>query len=153
MDAASTRGGRIQVSASIKGGILYRQASVTPAPAGEAVWIATFLPVRRWRDVIAFMRGAARVEEQLHRTPGLMAYGVRADLLRKQFWTLSAWTDRDAVNTFVRTDPHLTLVARFADWAGAGGAFVEWRGARMPLDWDDALVRLKNPTFSYTGAR
>lgn len=153
MDAAVARGNRIQVSATIKDGILYRQASVAAAPAGEVLWVATFLPVRRWRDVIAFIRGSSRVEEQLQRTAGLIGYGVRADLLHKRFWTLSAWTNRDAVNGFVRTDPHRSVVARFAEWAGVGAAFVEWRGAAKELDWEDALARLKNPTFSYNAGR
>lgn len=141
--------GRLRTSAAIKGGTFYRQVSVAALPAGEVLWVATFLPVRRWQDVFAFLRASARIEGQLRRTAGLIGYGVRADPLRRRFWTLSLWADRDAMNAFVRTDPHSRAVAGFARWAAAGAAFVEWRATAKDLDWDEALARLKTPTFLF----
>jgi len=35
--------------------------------------------------------------------------------LHKTFWTLSAWTDHASLDTFVRTEPHLSVMARYHD--------------------------------------
>jgi hypothetical protein len=141
------------ISGSIKGGILYRHAEVAPAQPGAVVCVATFLPVRRWRDVLAFLHLSSRVEQQLLRTTGLVRYGLRADVFRKRFWTLSVWMDLNAMNAFVHTEPHRTAVARFSAWAGEGAAFVQWRKDGASVDWDDALVRLQTPTFYYAPTR
>jgi quinol monooxygenase YgiN len=150
MSAVPTPRSHPTVSGSIKGGVFYRQADIHPAPPGVVVYVATFLPVRRWRDVLAFFRMASQVEQQLRGTTGVIRYGVRADVLHKRFWTLSVWTDPEAMNAFVRAEPHRTAVTRFAAWAGEGAAFVLWRSVDAPLDWDEALLRLRNPTFYYT---
>ena len=134
--------------------MLFRSIDVHPQPAGvELLCIATYLPVRCWLDVPAFMRMSALVERQLKRTTGLIRFGLRAALLRKQFWTLSVWTDRESVNSFVHSGIHVEAVRRFPNWAGPGAAFVEWTSADGVLDWTEASVRLQNPTFYYRGTR
>lgn len=136
---------------SIKGGVFVRQVEVGGGTFPQVVYIATFLPVRRWRHVIPFMRMSSKVAGQLQGTPGLLRFGLRADPLRKRFWTVSVWKDRASADAFVRTDPHLTATSRFADWAGDGAAFVSWSSGDGTIDWDDALRRLKNPTFYFQG--
>lgn len=118
--------------------------------AGEKFFcIATFLPVRRWRHVVPFIRLSMRIEAQLKQSPGLARYGLKTNLPRKHFWTLSAWNDRMAMRDFVEAEPHQTAVRRFEQWAGPGAAFVEWEGPRPDFLWAEALERLKNPTFYY----
>lgn len=150
MSAVPTLGSHPTVSGSIKGGVFYRQADIAPAVIGVVVCVATFLPVRRWRDVVAFLRMSSQVEQQLLRTTGLVRYGVRADFFHKRFWTLSVWTDSESVKAFVRTEPHRTAVASFAAWAGEGAAFVQWSSGDAAPGWDEALLRLRNPPFFYT---
>ncbi len=120
-------------------------------PSTEFLCIATFLPVRSWFHVIPFLRMSLRVEKQLKKTEGLIRYGLRTNLPRKQFWTLSVWKDRATANAFVGTEPHATAVRRFQKWAGRGAAFVEWNSSDGRMDWNEALQRLQNPTFYYKG--
>jgi heme-degrading monooxygenase HmoA len=121
-------------------------------PGGEFLCIATILPLRRWRDIISFLRMSSRVEKQLKETEGLVRYGLRANLLRKEFWTFSVWADKPSVNAFVHSGAHTAAVERFPDWAGEGAAFVEWNSSDGVINWKDAAERVKNPSFYYRGA-
>ena len=116
---------------------------------GRLVHIATFLPVRRWRDVLPFLIMSSRVASQAKRTPGYVAHGLKADFPRRRFWTLSVWNDRGAVNAFVRSEPHSKAVKKFKDWAGEGAAFAEWSNDNSSIDWTEAMERLKTPNFYY----
>ena len=49
---------------------------------------------------------------QLERTDGLVAYSLRAQPFATTFWTLSAWTDDDALGAFVREMPHVSVMAK-----------------------------------------
>ncbi|MPZ23945.1 MAG: hypothetical protein GEU28_10475 [Dehalococcoidia bacterium] len=112
--------------------------------------VATFLPITRWRDVISSFRMSNRVEAQLKKSPGIVAYSLAVDPLPRHFWTYSIWEDRASMSAFNAAEPHATAVRRFADWAGAGAAFVEWDSA-PGLDWSEAFERLKQPSFYYSG--
>lgn len=116
---------------------------------GEFVCIATFLPVRKWRHVIPFLMMSARVQKQLLHTRGLARYSVRANLLRKRFWTLTIWQKKVFVNGFVNAEPHSDAVRKFGGWAGEGAAFVEWTSINGSIDWKSAMRKLQNPTFYY----
>jgi 4-hydroxyphenylpyruvate dioxygenase-like putative hemolysin len=123
---------------------------VNPGQAGtEYLYVATFLPVKKWKDIIPFLRMSLRIERQVKRSPGLMGYGLRAHVLQKRFWTLSVWNQASQIGVFVRSEPHATAVARFVQWAGPGAAFVQWKAAGVRPAWKDAVERLKTPTFYY----
>jgi hypothetical protein len=92
------------------------------------------------------------VEQQLKGTQGLVRYGLKADLLRRRFWTFSVWVDKASVNAFVHSGAHNAAVERFPDWAGERAAFVEWNSRDGSINWKDAAERMKNPTFHYRGA-
>ncbi len=113
--------------------------------------IATFLPIRSWFHVIPFLRMSLQIQRQLKKTDGLVRYDLRANLLHKEFWTLSVWKDRAAANAFIVTEPHATAVGKFEKWAGRGAAFVQWNSSDATIDWNEALRRLQNPTFYYKG--
>lgn len=111
--------------------------------------IATFLPVRRWGHVIPFMRMSLRIEKQVRQSPGLVRYGLRTNLPKKRFWTLSVWDDRKAMSAFISREPHATAVKKFEGWAGAGAAFAEWEETRTDFPWDVAFEKLTHPAFYY----
>ena len=67
----------------------------------------------------------------------------------KRFWTYSVWKSSDAVAYFVAVEPHATTVKKFAEWAGEGAAFVEWKTADGKVDWQEAGRQLKQPTYYY----
>jgi len=116
---------------------------------GEFHCIATYLPIRSWGHVIPFLKITGQVEKQLKHTSGLARYSLRADFLRKQFWTLTIWRDKKFVESFVQLEPHAEAVRKFKDWAGEGAAFVEWHSTNGSIDWNTALQKLNNPTFYY----
>jgi len=122
---------------------------VKPAATGNVEWSATVLPLRRYRDIPAFLALSTRVAKQVKRTDGAVRYALNTDMRRKKFWTVSAWRDRAAMRAFVQAEPHLTATKRFAQWAGEGAAFVEWTAPDGKVDWKDVLKRLKTPTFRY----
>jgi hypothetical protein len=127
-----------------------RVVEVNPPAGGDFVSVFTFLPVRRWKDVIPFLRMSSRVTGQLMKSD-VVRFGVKTDLLHKRFMTLSVWSDREAMRRFASTEPHATAVRKFAKWAGKGAAFVEWKGGESSIDWDDAMKRLDKPTFYFKG--
>lgn len=114
--------------------------------------IATFLPVRSWRHVVPFIRLSMRIEGQLKQSPGIVRYGLKTNLPKKHFWTLSVWSERMAVRDFVEMEPHQIAVQKFEQWAGPGAAFVEWESSESNVPWAEAMERLKNPTFYYRPA-
>ncbi|MGH9451679.1 MAG: antibiotic biosynthesis monooxygenase [Terriglobia bacterium] len=120
---------------------------VSPEGAGEFLCIATYLPVRRWRHIIPFVRLSFRIEKQLKKSPGLMRYGLHTNLPRKQFWTLSVWADRQEMNNFVSREPHTAAVKKFDQWAGTGAAFAEWESQNASFPWAKALEELTHPKF------
>ena len=110
----------------------------------------TFVPIARWRDVLSSFKLSNQVEAQLKASPGIIAYSLAVNPLRRHFWTYSVWSNRTAVAAFTRIEPHATAIERFKDWAGEGSAFVEWESAAPKLDWNEAFERLKQPTSHYS---
>ena len=129
--------------------MVQKSVEVSPQERGEFTSVATYLPLRRWRNVIAFIRLSMRIEEQLMKTEGVVRYGIKTDLLHKHFWTYSVWKNPESINPFVAAEPHATAVKKFAEWASEGVAFVQWKSADGKVDWEEAARRLKNPTYYY----
>jgi heme-degrading monooxygenase HmoA len=105
--------------------------------------MASRLPLRSHRSIPRFLGLTASVARQLEGTSGLVGYRLLAQPMRKTFWTLSAWTDRDALDAFVRTMPHLAVMERLRTHMGPT-RFTTWMtpGSALPIAWDDAIERL-----------
>ena len=130
--------------------VLSQTIDVNRLEAAEGyLMVATYLPVRHYWHIPAFLGMTNRIQTQLKSTAGVVRYGLRADLLGKNFWTVSVWTGRNEMATFTGAEPHLTAQGRFTEWAGAGAAFVEWTSTDGRFDWPDVMERLKTPTFYY----
>jgi hypothetical protein len=80
-------------------------------PGAELTVMASRLPLRRYRHIPGFLRWTMRIRAQLSNAPGLVGYSLDAHLLGKTFWTLSAWTGRQPLEEFVRTEPHKAAMA------------------------------------------
>jgi heme-degrading monooxygenase HmoA len=101
------------------------------------------LRLRRYRHVPGFLRAATAIRRQLTTSPGLLGYSLDAHLLRKTFWTLSAWTDNESLQTFNTTPPHRDVTARMRPRMGPTDfAFLTLKGNELPLAWEDARRRL-----------
>jgi quinol monooxygenase YgiN len=114
-----------------------------PTEDRELHVLTSTLPLTRYRDVPRFLRWAMQIRKQLATTEGCAGYSLDARLLRKTFYTLSAWQDRDAMNRFVRSGRHAAMLADMAGRLGQS-TFVESSINRtgLPLDWPAAKQRL-----------
>jgi hypothetical protein len=100
------------------------------------------LPLKRFRDLGAFLRYTWRIQGQLRQTPGLLGYSLRAHILKRQFWTLSVWEGDAALRRFVTENPHGHVMAALRGKMDRT-RFVRWgmRGAEFPPRWREALTR------------
>ena len=136
-----------------------KQAEVNQVDsANEFLCAATFFTVGKWRHVIPFLRMSSRGQKQLKESPGLVRYGLLMDLtnlLRKQYISVSVWTDRSSMRAFVRGEPHAEAVKRMQESAGDDFAFAEWTNAEGSINWNEVMAQLMTPNYNYrkTGAR
>jgi hypothetical protein len=68
-----------------------------------------------WRSPQFFVY-SVRLWRQARRSPGILGVSLRAQPLAGVFWTLSAWTSREALTSFAGTDPHATAMKRIRPW-------------------------------------
>ncbi len=115
----------------------------TAEPGTELTVMASRLPLRRHRHIPGFLRWTMRIRRQLSDTPGLVGYSLDARLVRKTFWTLSAWASREELEAFVRTNPHRTAMDDLRPRMGQP-TFAFWTVSSedLPLRWDDARRRI-----------
>jgi hypothetical protein len=64
--------------------------------------------------------------------------------IRLCFYHLSAWTDREALHRFIRTDPHRRAMDTLEGWLGVA-TFHYWEvsGSELPLELSRELFRLE----------
>ena len=113
------------------------------SPAATSVVMASRFRVRRIRDVPRFFLDSMRIHRQVLQADGALGVSLVARPLRREFLTLSAWSDRKALNALVRTDPHRAAMQRhYPAMAESSFTFWEVAYADLPVHWDDARSRL-----------
>ena len=75
----------------------------------ESSYIVTMTrrPLRRHTRIPEVMRATWQIVRRLARSDGLVGYSLKADLMRKTFWTVSAWESTDSLHAFVCSDVHV----------------------------------------------
>ena len=117
----------------------------TVAPDSEVVVMASRFRVHGLRHVLPFFLDAMRVHAQTRKADGAIGVSLVAHPLGREFLTLSAWRDRDALNAMVRAEPHRSVMKRQRA-AMAEGVFRFWTAeAGTPPTWDEATQRLCAP--------
>jgi hypothetical protein len=113
-------------------------------PGRDYLVLLSYLPLRRFRDFPAFVRGDLGITRQLQSARGLIGYSKLGRPWTKRFWTLSAWEDENALAEFVRSGAHVATMAALGPRIGAT-RFVRWTlpGRALPPTWDDALRRFR----------
>lgn len=111
---------------------------------GESLHVLTStVPLQNYRDVPRFLRWTLKIRKQLKHADGAVGYTLDARLLRRTFYTRSAWSSAETMNRFVHGGDHAAMLA---DMAGRLGQpkFVESSSssADLPLDWEAAKRRL-----------
>lgn len=116
-----------------------------PNPDTTLHVLTSMLPLQHFRDISRFIRWTAKIRKQLSTAEGCAGYSLDARLMRKTFYTLSAWSDAEAMNRFVHSGSHAAMLA---DMAGRLGqpTFVESNepGGTLPLNWAAAKRRLSD---------
>ena len=120
----------------------------TTAPGAEAshpevVLMASLLRLDSVRRVPGFLRAALAIRQQVLRAEGAVGVSLNTALPRT-FFTLSAWRDRDALDAFVGSEPHVSSMRRYRP-AMADARFVFWSttAENLPPSWSEAKRRLR----------
>jgi hypothetical protein len=105
--------------------------------------MASRLPLRSYARIPSFMRATWRIRRQLATAGGLMGYSLDAKLLTKTFWTLSAWRDQEALDSFAQAEPHRGLIAAIRPHMKPT-TFVTWTatGSQIPVQWETARLQV-----------
>jgi hypothetical protein len=77
----------------------------SPEPERDYVALLSYLPLKSHWRVPVFFFYTIQVVKQMASAEGLLGYSVLARPLSKRFWTLSAWRDEAALQTFVQHPP------------------------------------------------
>ena len=122
-----------------------REAGLTATLDGPVVVAATYAHIARGEKG-AFNDHVDQIVEALEDAPeGLIGYALRGEILGDEVWTVSAWTDEDALLGFVTGEAHAAAMAD-AGTVLEAAAFARWTVAPedLEIDWKgDILPRLE----------
>jgi quinol monooxygenase YgiN len=99
---------------------------------GEALVLGSSLALGSYRDIPSFLRAALRIRKQVQASRGGLGVSLIAQPAKKTFWTLSAWTDQESLDAFVRTAPHIDVMRAFHGRMH-GSRFTTWTVPRADL--------------------
>lgn len=102
------------------------------------------LELLRLRNVPGFLIAALRLRREVLRADGALGVSLIAHPLRRTFWTLSSWTDTDAIGGFVRSEAHRAVMVGYRGKM-RDSHFHTWSivDATQRPDWRDATARLE----------
>ncbi|MFF5534816.1 DUF3291 domain-containing protein [Streptomyces cinerochromogenes] len=115
----------------------------TPPPGTEVHVFASRFQTRTLWGALRFLARTPAVWRQVGRAPGAYGATLRAQPLRRTFWTLSAWESADALHAFARSGAHRptsrALAAEMHDVA-----FATWSTSadELPVRWEEAVRQL-----------
>ncbi|MBV9311191.1 MAG: DUF3291 domain-containing protein [Solirubrobacterales bacterium] len=114
------------------------------AASDEVVVMASLLQLDALRRAPGFLRAAMAIRKQVLGADGAVGVALNTRLPRRTFFTLSAWRDREALNGFVRSEPHVSTMRRYRP-AMADARFVFWSTTadKLPPAWSEAEQRLR----------
>jgi heme-degrading monooxygenase HmoA len=117
--------------------------TVNPPTESEVQVMASRLEVNALHQVPGFFLASLSLLRQARNSPGALGVSLKAEILRRTFWTLSAWTDKDALSAYASSEPHKSTIARKRK-VMRESTFSFWMtpAANLPIDWADAQRRL-----------
>ncbi|MFF8956204.1 DUF3291 domain-containing protein [Streptomyces sp. NPDC014894] len=117
---------------------------VNPAvPGTRAHVLASRLELKSFARIPDYLLKTVSVFRQLRGSPGALGVSLDARPGRRAFCTLSAWESREALDAYVRTEPHKNVMARLRPLLRAT-TFTSWEVPveELPVDWTEARRRL-----------
>ncbi|MEV4163442.1 DUF3291 domain-containing protein [Nonomuraea dietziae] len=121
--------------------------------APDALIMASRLEVRSLRQVPGFLMASMTLLRQARRSPGALGVSLKAELLKRTFWTVSAWTDKAAVHAYAATEPHRTTMRRKRA-VMRESTFIFWTvpAEQLPIEWDQVQNRIAQERDSDRGS-
>ena len=114
----------------------FLHTATPPDPHHCYIVSTTQIRVRSPRAALTLMRRLGPVQTQLRTAPGLVVFGLRAQLLRLTFSTYGVFDDRRALTAFVRSGAHAeamqVLAGRISRFESR---LTTVAGADLPTDW------------------
>lgn len=109
----------------------------------EYLVMASYLPLKKFIATPRFLRYVVQVRRQLAAADGLVGYALDAHPLDREYWTLSAWDNAEALRDFVVDQPHSDAMESLADDMRPT-RFVQWKakGIDLPPTWEQGRARL-----------
>lgn len=105
-------------------------------PTATYVVTTTKLPLRSHRHTPRTMLATWRIIRALRREDGLVGYALKADLVHKTYWTVSAWNDHDDLAGFVSSTAHCDAMAALGPrLVDARIETVDLIGHELPPSW------------------
>ncbi|MFJ9645102.1 DUF3291 domain-containing protein [Streptomyces sp. NPDC004244] len=121
-----------------------------PAPDAEVYVMASRFETRTLLGALRFLLRSPGIVFQIRKAPGAHGAALRARVGSRTFLTLSAWTDRDALHRFARSEPHRSN-SRAAAAHMKDSAFTFWTApaSDLPITWEEAERRLAAQQAGY----
>ena len=96
-------------------------------------------PVR----VLRFISRSGSIGRQVDTAPGVVGWSIGTNLLKLEFYTLSAWEDLESLERFAQEAEHGAALREFAGDRRRESLFIHYtvRGSELPLSWKEALRR------------
>ena len=114
----------------------FLHTATPPDPDRVYVVSTTRIRVKSPRAALTLLRRLGPVQTQLRTAPGLVVFGLRAQLLRLTFSTYGVFDDRRALTAFVRSGAHAeamqVLAGRISRFESR---LTTVAGADLPTDW------------------
>jgi heme-degrading monooxygenase HmoA len=112
----------------------------SPESDREYTAMVSYLPLNKFRALPKFMLYTRQIQRPLAESEGLIGYSMDANVVGKEFWTLSVWEDAEALRRFVHRTPHDEIMRDMGRTE-----FVRWKskGSSVPPDWGAAKDRVR----------
>ena len=120
------------------------KSSATPENDREYTALLTYLPLSKWRAIPKFVRYTSQIRRQLAGSEGLIGYALDANVLNRDFWTLSVWENEESLRRFVQRNPHGRVMTDLLPDMGQT-EFLPFKvnGSSIPPDWKDTKRRMR----------
>ncbi|MFR9795483.1 DUF3291 domain-containing protein [Streptomyces sp. MS06] len=115
----------------------------TPPRAADVHVFASRFETHTLWGALRFLARTPAVWRQVGRAPGAYGASLRAQPLKRTFWTLSAWESSGALNAFARSGNHRPTSRGLAGQM-KDAKFVSWTTSSdaLPVPWEEAVRRL-----------
>ena len=104
--------------------------------------MASRLELLHLRHVPALLIASIRLRHAIPQGDGAVGLALRARPLARTFWTLSAWTDQQALQAYNQSPLHRGIVERFRRHMASSTFRFYAAEDGPPPRWDEALRRL-----------